>query len=155
MSGFIYCICNDVMPNILKLGTTKKSLIQLLDDANNENNVWNPPSNYYLKYAKEVNDYKTKFTNLEKLLRKYQASNMLKNNFYQVELDDILIFLDLMDGVDVDINNMIHKEQEEQQEEVEKQEEVELEEQEENEVIEVEENVEEKQKKKRKREKKE
>jgi hypothetical protein len=168
MSGYIYCISNNLLPNIIKVGyVTKKSLIELLNEANSNDNIWNPPSLYYYKYIKEVNDCKSKFNNIKKLLQKYQSNNILQNNFYNVELDDIIIFLDLMDGNEIDINSINkyeqkeeHEEQEEQeeqdneQEEQEEQQEQEEQDQEQEEQEEQEEQ-DEKKKKKRKREKKE
>lgn len=166
MIGKIYIIKNDIMKNIIKIGLTTDNLENILNEANNIENKWKPPSPYYIIYAKEVNDSKIKFKNLIKLLNKYQNENKLENHFYKVDLDDILIFLDLMDGKEITIkeeNEQHENEQHESEQHENEQHESEQHESEqhENEHYENEQHeneqqeilIEEKQKKKKKREK--
>ena len=119
MSGYIFCVNNELMPNILKLGYTTSSLDSFMNQVNSEKNMWNPPSDYTLKYAKQVNDCENKFRNLEKLMKKYQKTALMRNSFYKVDLDDILIFLDLMDGDEVDLGNNDINNEEQVEEQVE------------------------------------
>ena len=53
-SGYIYCIVNEHMPGICKVGFTRRPVYARLKEAN-QSHTWSPPS-YKIAFAKRVKD---------------------------------------------------------------------------------------------------
>lgn len=95
--GYLYCFSNESMPGILKIGMTERTPIIRLDEANGSD-TWRPPTPYKIEYAKKVFYPKDKEKKLHTLLAKYTDHINPKREFFRVALDEVLPFMDLMDG---------------------------------------------------------
>jgi len=95
--GYIYCFSNPSMPNILKIGMTERTPDIRLKEANNAD-TWKPPTPYKIEFAKKVINPKQKETTLHSLLSKYTIRTNPKREFFQVSIEEVKIFFDLIDG---------------------------------------------------------
>lgn len=95
--GYIYCFSNISMPNIFKIGTTERTPIERLKEANSLD-TWKPPTPYKIEFAKKVKNPKEKETTLHKLLEQYTERINPRREFFKVSLEEIKIFFDLIDG---------------------------------------------------------
>lgn len=95
--GYIYCFSNPSMPGILKIGMTERSPNIRLKEANKAD-TWKPPTPYKIELAKKVINPKQKETTLHSLLSKYANRTNPKLEFFQISIEEIKIFFDLIDG---------------------------------------------------------
>jgi hypothetical protein len=95
-SGFIYCLSNIAMPNLVKVGMTKRTPKKRLAEAN-RNNTWIPMP-YKIEFAKKVCNPKEKETTLHKLLEKYAGRINPKREFFTATPETVLLYFDLIDG---------------------------------------------------------
>ena len=59
--GYVYCISNEFMPGIYKVGVTMRSPLERLKEANSSD-TWKIPT-YKIEFAKKVMDPKDKEKN--------------------------------------------------------------------------------------------
>ena len=95
--GYIYCFSNPSMPGILKIGMTERSPDIRLKEAN-KSDTWKPPTPYKIELAKKVINPKQKETTLHSLLSKYAIRINSKLEFFQISIEEVKIFFDLIDG---------------------------------------------------------
>jgi len=95
--GYIYCFSNPSMPGILKIGMTERSPEIRLKEANKAD-TWKPPTPYKIELTKKVINPKQKETTLHSLLSKYANRTNDKREFFQISIQEIKIFFDLIDG---------------------------------------------------------
>lgn len=95
--GYIYCFSNPSMPNILKIGMTKRTPEIRLSEAN-ASNTWRPPTPYKIEFAKKVKNPKEKESTLHILLEQYTERINSCREFFRVSPEEVHIFFDLIDG---------------------------------------------------------
>ena len=96
MSGYIYCISNETMPGLLKVGMTEQTPELILNEANNSG-TWTVPS-FKIVIAKKVLNPKQKELTLHKLLSQYAERADPNREFFRVSQEEIKTFFDLIDG---------------------------------------------------------
>lgn len=96
-NGYLYCMTNVCMPNLLKIGMTERTPDERLKDANSPD-TWRPPCPYTIEFAKQVTNPKQKEATLHKLLEQYTERVNPRREFFRLPLEDVRTFFDLMDG---------------------------------------------------------
>lgn len=96
-SGYLYCMTNVCMPNLLKIGMTERTPEERLKDANSPD-TWRPPTPYVIEFAKLVTNPKQKEATLHKLLEQYTERVHPRREFFRLPLEDVRTFFELMDG---------------------------------------------------------
>jgi len=104
--GYIYCISNASMPNILNIGITWIMPQQKLYDINGLFGIWKPPTPYTLEFAKRVLNIENKRNTIYKLLSQFRVNP--KQRFFRVSIEEVQTLFDLMDG-DYWVNNNINE----------------------------------------------
>jgi hypothetical protein len=94
--GYIYCISNVSMPNILNIGITWTEPNKTIDNINELFGLWNPPTPYILEFAKKTLHIEHKKNTIFKLLSEYQINP--KQRFFLVPIEKVRTLFDLMDG---------------------------------------------------------
>lgn len=90
--GYVYCVrCDDHTENMYKVGSGK-----CIDKRLKSLNTAGVPSEFNLKFAKRVNDYKQVEKQLHKTLSAYRVKS--KKEFFVVDLDEIKKAFDLLEG---------------------------------------------------------
>jgi hypothetical protein len=95
--GYIYCFSNESMPNILKVGMTERTPEIRLNEAN-KSDTWRPPTPYVIEFAKYVIHPQEKEKILHKILSQYSKRIHPTREFFQVSLEEVKTFFDLIDG---------------------------------------------------------
>ena len=70
--GWVYCISNESMPGLLKIGMTDRTPQQRLAEAN-KSDTWRPPTNFAIEFAKKVKNALQKEKTIHKLLEHFLA----------------------------------------------------------------------------------
>lgn len=96
-SGYLYCMTNVCMPNLLKIGMTERTPEERLKDANSPD-TWRPPTPYIIEFAKLVTNPKQKEATLHKLLEQYTERVHPRREFFRLPIEDVRTFFELMDG---------------------------------------------------------
>tara|TARA_B100001094_G_scaffold39000_2_gene33428 strand:+ start:2168 stop:3241 length:1074 start_codon:yes stop_codon:yes gene_type:complete len=94
--GYVYCISNEFMPGIYKVGVTMRSPLERLKEANSSD-TWKIPT-YKIEFAKKVMDPKDKEKKLHKLLEKLMTRVHTRREFFRGEVNDVREIFDLLDG---------------------------------------------------------
>jgi hypothetical protein len=94
--GYIICVSNISMPNILNIGITWIVPKQKIDDINELFGLWKPPTPYILEFAKKVLHIEHKRNTIYKLLSEYRVNP--KQRFFHVPIEKVRTLFDLMDG---------------------------------------------------------
>lgn len=94
--GYIYCISNVSMPNILNIGITWMTPEQKIADINGLPILWRPPTPYKCEFAKRVLEAEHKKNAIYKVLS--QSRITPKQMFFSVPIEDVRTLFDLMDG---------------------------------------------------------
>lgn len=94
--GYIYCISNASMPNILNIGITWMTPEQKIDDINGLSRLWRPPTPYKCEFAKKVLEAENKRNTIYKVLSQSRINP--KQRFFNVQIEDVRTLFDLMDG---------------------------------------------------------
>ena len=97
IDGYLYCVSNQSMPGILKVGMTEQSPEIRLNEANSSD-TWRPPTPYKIEFAKKVLNPKQKETTLHNLLSQYTERINPKREFFRVSSEEVKTFFDLIDG---------------------------------------------------------
>jgi hypothetical protein len=95
--GYIYCFSNISMPGILKIGMTERTPEIRLREAN-ASDTWRPPTPYKIEFAKKVKNAIEKEKTLHILLEQYTFRINPRREFFNVSIEEVLKFFDLMDG---------------------------------------------------------
>lgn len=95
--GYIYCFSNVSMPGILKIGMTDRTPEIRLSEANSSD-TWRPPTPYKIEFAKKVKNAIQKEKTLHILLEQYTSRINPRREFFNVSIEEIIKFFDLMDG---------------------------------------------------------
>jgi hypothetical protein len=85
------------MPGILKVGMTERTPEARLSEAN-ASDTWRPPTPYEIEFAKKVSNRSQKEKTLHTLLEQYTDRIHPRREFFRVSKEEVLKFLDLMDG---------------------------------------------------------
>lgn len=93
-SGWVYCMTNEAMPGMVKIGYTDRKIEDRLAEANG-NPTW-LPFPFVLECAKFVTDANAKEQILHKLLNVQRVSP--RREFFRVNLDQVKLMLSLCDG---------------------------------------------------------
>lgn len=93
--GYVYCISNQSMSGILKVGMTERTPEIILNEANSSD-TWRPPTQYKLEFAKKVLNPKQKETTLHNLFSQYTERINPKNEFFRVSIEEVKAFFDLI-----------------------------------------------------------
>ena len=108
--GYIYCISNASMPNILNIGMTWMTPEQKIEDINGLPILWRPPTPYKCEFAKRVLETEHKKNAIYKVLSHSRITP--KQMFFSVPIVDVRTLFDLMDGeywegspVDIPVND--------------------------------------------------
>lgn len=94
--GYIYCISNASMPNILNIGITWMTPEQKIADINGLPILWRPPTPYKCEFAKRVLEAEHKKNAIYKVLA--QSRITPKQMFFSIPIEDVRTLFDLMDG---------------------------------------------------------
>ena len=96
--GYIYCMSNQSMPGIMKIGMTMRSPEERLKEAN-KHDTFKPPTLYQIVFAKQVYNPKTKEAILHELLERYTERINPQREFFRVSSTEVYRFFQLVDGV--------------------------------------------------------
>lgn len=102
--GYIYCISNVSMPNILNIGMTLITPDQKIYDVNELPGLWRPPTPYKCEFAKRVFHAEHKKNTIYKLISQSRVNPT--QNFFRIPIEEVITLFDLMDG-DNWVNNSI------------------------------------------------
>lgn len=94
--GYLYCISNEYMPGILKIGKTTRDPETRLREANSCK-TWAIPV-FRIEFAKKVQDVDGKEKTLHRLLEQYTERIYNRREFFRVSLEEVKVFFDLIDG---------------------------------------------------------
>ena len=94
--GYIYCISNISMSNILNISITWMEPNKTIDNINGLFGLWKPPTPYILEFAKKVLNIEHKRNTIYKLLSEYRINQ--KQKFFCVPIEKVRTLFDLMDG---------------------------------------------------------
>jgi len=95
MEGHIYCISNESMPGILKIGITERTPEERLSEANSSD-TWRPPTPYVLEFSKKVSNPKQRETTIHTLLNEQRIHP--RREFFRIDLNKVRLIFNLMDG---------------------------------------------------------
>jgi hypothetical protein len=94
MSGWIYCLTNPSMPNLVKVGQTSGDphvrALQLYTTG--------VPSEFKVEFAKYVTDHVKKEAQLHMILAKSYGRPNLKREFFACTSQDVFTLFELIDG---------------------------------------------------------
>jgi hypothetical protein len=94
--GYIYCISNASMPNILNIGMTWMTPEQKIEDINGLPILWRPPTPYKCEFAKRVLETEHKKNAIYKVLTHSRINP--PQRFFSVSIEEVRTLFDLMDG---------------------------------------------------------
>jgi len=114
-TGYIYCLSNESMPAIVKVGMTKTSQRNPDIRAKELSSTSGVPTPFKVEFAKEVSNPKQKETTLHKLLSQYTLQVNPKREFFRVSPEEVMTFFDLIDG-EMWVKNQLEEEEEEEEE---------------------------------------
>ena len=95
--GWVYCISNESMPGLLKIGMTDRTPQQRLAEAN-KSDTWRPPTNFAIEFAKKVKNALQKEKTIHKLLEEYNERVNRSREFFKIDVKKARLYFDLMDG---------------------------------------------------------
>ena len=95
--GWVYCISNESMPGLLKIGMTDRTPQQRLAESN-KTDTWRPPTNFVIEFAKKVKGALQKEKTIHKLLEGYNERVNRSREFFKIDVKKARLYFDLMDG---------------------------------------------------------
>lgn len=92
--GWLYCLSNQAMPNLLKIGKTAS------DPAKRACQLYTTsvPHPFKIEIAKKVNDYENKERLIHNLLEKFNKRSNNNREFFNVDLIIVRNIFDLIEG---------------------------------------------------------
>jgi|TARA_B110001469_G_C9614253_1_gene305696 hypothetical protein len=97
-SGYIYCLSNESMPGIIKVGMTGSCDRTPDIRAQELSNTSGVPIPFHIEFAKKVLNPKQKEITLHKLLSLYTVRVNPKREFFKVPPENVKLFFDLLEG---------------------------------------------------------
>jgi hypothetical protein len=94
--GYIYCLVNDSMPDIIKVGMTQCDINETLSLANNYD-MYKPPTPYKLEIVKCMDNFAEKYNAMCSLLTHY-AKQIESTEFFKISIKDLKLVFDLLPG---------------------------------------------------------
>jgi hypothetical protein len=95
--GYLYCLSNISLTNILRIGSTKLLPNIKLNEINNLH-TFNISTPYKIEIVKKVFNPKQKELTLYKILNKYTERTNHIDEYFNISLEDVQMFFDLIDG---------------------------------------------------------
>uniref|UniRef100_A0A6C0HXY1 Chromo domain-containing protein n=1 Tax=viral metagenome TaxID=1070528 RepID=A0A6C0HXY1_9ZZZZ len=95
--GFVYCLTNESMPGLVKVGETHTEGITPEDRASQLYKT-GVPLPFKVEFAKKVKNPRQKENILHKLLEKYTSRPNGSREFFSTTPDEVRLFFDLIDG---------------------------------------------------------
>lgn len=95
--GYLYCLSNSSMPDLLKVGMTERTPEERLNEANSSS-TFKPPTPYKIEFAKKVKNVREKERLLHKILERYRERPNQRREFFKVSLEEVKDLFDLLDG---------------------------------------------------------
>lgn len=92
--GYLYCLSNPSMPDLLKVGMTERTP----EDRVKELFKTGVPTPFKIEFAKQVSEPKQKEKTLHALLSQYTERVYPKREFFRVSPEEVKTLFDLMDG---------------------------------------------------------
>jgi hypothetical protein len=96
-TGYVYCLSNELMPGIVKIGMTTRKMEVRLSEAN-KRDTFKPPTLFVVEIAKKVLNPKEKEQTLHTILTHLGKRVKQKREFFNASVDDVKLYFDLMDG---------------------------------------------------------
>ena len=93
--GYIYCFSNSAFPKLLKIGMTQRTPEERLREANSC--TW-CPNPYEIVFAKKVSNPREKEKSIHSILSKYGNRENKNREFFEIEIDEVKQFFNLIDG---------------------------------------------------------
>ena len=93
--GYIYCFSNSAFPKLLKIGMTERTPEERLREANSC--TW-CPNPYEIVLAKKVSNPREKEKSIHSILSKYGNRENKNREFFEIEIDEVKQFFNLIDG---------------------------------------------------------
>jgi hypothetical protein len=94
-NGYVYCLENESMPGLVKIGYTDRTMEERLQEANNSG-TFGPPTEYKIVFAKFVKEPRVKESILHTLLSRVRRNP--KKEFFTVSADHVKLYFELLDG---------------------------------------------------------
>jgi hypothetical protein len=93
-AGYVYCITNPSMPDLVKIGVTSRPLEERLDEANS-NSTWTPFP-YKVEFAKWVAHAEHRELTLHRIFHAQRVNP--KREWFRVPVETVRLHFELMDG---------------------------------------------------------
>lgn len=91
--GYVYCMSNPAMPDLLKIGYTERPMDERLQEANGSTWV---PQEFSIVFARHVNDPNAKEQTVHRILKEKRVNP--RREFFRVTADEVKLLFELMDG---------------------------------------------------------
>jgi hypothetical protein len=109
--GWIYCMANESMPGIYKVGMTTRDPTARLAEAN-RSDTWRPPTEYDLKYSVRVRGALETERKLHAMLEENGERIHPRREFFKVELRTVKVLMDHVKDDDVVVDDSDEEEEE-------------------------------------------
>ena len=98
MSGWIYCLSNEWMPDLVKVGQTSH------DPTDRASQLYTTgvPTPFRVEFAKKVSDHVKKEKQLHALLEKHFSRPNPHREFFKCSSTDVFAFFELIEGIYMD-----------------------------------------------------
>ena len=96
-TGYVYCMTNESMHGVVKIGMTTRKMEVRLNEAN-KRDTFKIPTLFVVAIAKKVNDPKDKEQTLHKILTHLGRRVEQRREFFNASVEDVKLYFDLMDG---------------------------------------------------------
>ena len=96
-TGYVYCMTNESMHGVVKIGMTTRKMEARLNEAN-KRDTFKIPTLFVVAIAKKVNDPKDKEQTLHKILTHLGRRVEQRREFFNASVEDVKLYFDLMDG---------------------------------------------------------
>ena len=91
--GYVYAFSNESMPGIFKIGMTKRTIHDILNEANTSDEFM-PPTPYMISHCIKVTNYKK----IKKIISNTIISKKVNRDFFKISFEDLNdIFNNLID----------------------------------------------------------
>jgi hypothetical protein len=96
-TGYVYCLSNESMPDLVKIGMTERTMEIRLKEAN-KRDTFKSPTPYICEIAKKVNNPKQKEKILHNIFTRLDMRVNSSGEFFRVSVADVKLYFELMDG---------------------------------------------------------
>ena len=91
--GYVYCMSNPAIPDLLKIGYTERPMEERLQEANSSTWV---PAEFSIVFARHVNEPNAKEQIIHRILKDKRSNP--KREFFRVSVEEVRLLFELMDG---------------------------------------------------------